>query len=32
METGPIRDVCDHYSDYVDKLNALPDKGKEKKS
>ena len=32
METGPIRDVCDHYSDYVDKLNALPDKEKKKKS
>lgn len=30
METGPIRDVCDHYSDYVDKLNTLPDKEKKK--
>lgn len=30
METGPIDDVCNHYSDYVEKLNALPDKEKKK--
>ncbi len=29
MEMGPIDEVCDHYSDYVEKLNAMP--GKEKK-
>ena len=29
MEMGPIDEVCDHYSDYVAKLNAMP--GKEKK-
>lgn len=30
METGPIDDVCSHYSDYVEKLNSLPDKEKKK--
>ena len=30
METGPIAQVCNHYSDYVEKLNALPDKEKKK--
>lgn len=29
MEMGSIDEVCDHYSDYVEKLNAMP--GKEKK-
>lgn len=29
MEIGPIDEVCDHYSDYVEKLNAMP--GQEKK-
>ncbi len=30
IETGDINTVCDHYSDYVDELNALPDKEKQK--
>ena len=30
VETGPIDEVCDHYSDYVDKLNALSAKEKKK--
>lgn len=29
VEMGPIDEVCDHYSDYVEKLNSMP--GKEKK-
>ncbi|MBS5523728.1 MAG: ABC transporter ATP-binding protein [Clostridiales bacterium] len=30
METGPIKQVCDHYSDYVEKQGALSDKEKKK--
>lgn len=30
VETGPINEVCDHYSEYVEKINAMS--GKEKKS
>ena len=30
MEMGPIDEVCDHYSDYVEKMNTLPAKEKEK--
>lgn len=30
MEMGPINEICSHYSDYVEKLNALPDKEKKK--
>lgn len=29
VEMGPIDEVCDHYSDYVEKMNSMP--GKEKK-
>jgi teichoic acid transport system ATP-binding protein len=29
VEIGDVEEVCDHYSDYVDELNAM--KGKEKK-
>lgn len=29
VEMGPINEVCDHYSEYVEKLNAMP--GGEKK-
>jgi teichoic acid transport system ATP-binding protein len=29
IEMGEVNEVCDHYSDYVDELNAM--KGKEKK-
>ena len=28
MEMGPIDTVCDHYSEYVEKLNAMPAKEK----
>lgn len=28
MEMGPIDEVCDHYSDYVEKMNAMPAKEK----
>lgn len=28
MEMGPIDEVCDHYSDYVEKLNSMPNKEK----
>ena len=30
MEMGPIDEVCDHYSEYVEKLNAMPNKEKKK--
>lgn len=30
MEIGPIDEVCDHYSDYVEKMNAMPAKEKKK--
>ena len=30
MEMGPIDEVCDHYSDYVEKMNAMPAKEKKK--
>ncbi len=30
MEMGPIDEVCDHYSDYVEKLNSMPNKEKKK--
>ena len=30
MEMGPIDTVCDHYSDYVEKLNSMPAKEKKK--
>ena len=30
VEMGPIDEVCDHYSEYVDKLNSLSDKEKKK--
>ena len=31
VEIGNIDEVCDHYSEYVDKYNALSDKEKKKK-
>lgn len=31
VEVGAIDEVCDHYSDYVDELNALSEKEKKKK-
>ena len=31
VEIGEVNEVCDHYSEYVDKLNALSDKEKKKK-
>ena len=30
MEMGPIDEVCDHYSDYVEKMNTMPAKEKKK--
>ena len=30
VEMGPVNEVCDHYSEYVDKLNSLSDKEKKK--
>lgn len=30
MEMGPIDEVCDHYSDYVEKMNSMPNKEKKK--
>ena len=30
METGPIDQVCSHYSEYVERQSALPDKEKKK--
>ena len=30
IEFGEINEVCDHYSEYVDKLNAMSDKEKKK--
>lgn len=30
VEMGPIDEVCDHYSEYVEKLNAMPNKEKKK--
>lgn len=30
IEMGPIDDVCDHYSDYVEKLNSMSSKEKKK--
>lgn len=30
VETGEINEVCDHYSDYVDRYNALSEKEKKK--
>ena len=30
VEMGPIDEVCDHYAEYVDKLNAMSDKEKKK--
>lgn len=30
VEIGEVNEVCDHYSEYVDKLNALSDKEKKK--
>lgn len=31
VEVGDVDTVCDHYSAYVDELNALPDKEKKKR-
>lgn len=31
VEFGPIEEVCDHYSEYVEELNALSSKEKKKK-
>lgn len=31
VEVGEVNEVCDHYSDYVDELNALSDKEKKKR-
>lgn len=31
VEAGEVNEVCDHYSAYVDELNALSDKEKKKK-
>ena len=30
IEMGPIDEVCDHYSEYVEKMNAMPAKDKKK--
>lgn len=30
MEMGPIDEVCDHYSDYVEKMNSMSNKEKKK--
>ena len=30
IEMGPIDEVCDHYSDYVEKMNSMPNKEKKK--
>ena len=30
MEMGSIDEVCDHYSDYVEKMNSMPNKEKKK--
>lgn len=30
IETGEVNEVCDHYSEYVDKMNKMPDKEKKK--
>lgn len=30
VEMGPIDEVCDHYSEYVEKMNAMPAKDKKK--
>ena len=30
MEMGPVDEVCDHYSDYVEKMNTMPAKEKKK--
>lgn len=30
VECGEVNEVCDHYSEYVDKMNKMPDKEKKK--
>ena len=30
VECGEVNEVCDHYSQYVDKMNKMPDKEKKK--